>query len=300
MRKRILILCLLPTVLLGITYFFLVETILREQTSLHVIPPVLRYGGLVLILLFGLGALASAIHLSDRVIRPLRNLKRIAEGVQPPSPQTNFVPESDPDLRFLFLRVQTLVQQNRSGAQSLSELESLRQEVEDLGAGFRKANERLQVPTLLGEEAGRPTGKLTDEITRFWERLRLDLVEAESKLSGLMKRLMQEESTWAASSGEAEVALRDVERFGAVWSLEIELARRDAPQLRGSLGSSFEQFSAAIERLREASRSNGDAVAAVAGLRSEVATLRSTIGKWLQTEQQPQHKDGSAPMRGEE
>jgi chromosome segregation ATPase len=295
-----LILCLLPTVLLGITYFFLVEYILREHAGLMQIPPLLRYGGGALILLFTFAALASAIHLSDRIRRPLRALTKIAEGTPPPPGQTTYLPDSDPELRFLFLRVQTLVQQNRSGAQSLSELESLRQEVEELSTDFRRANERLRVPTLVTDDGEASRGRLTEEIHRFWERLRADLVEVEEKLSSLVETLTREESAWASSSGEAEGALRDVERVGTVWSLEMEIARRELPHMRGSLGSNFEEFKAATERLRKASQSNGGAVAAVSGLRSDVAALRDTITKWLQSEQQGQHEDGSAPMRGEE
>ena len=54
-KKRAVLLCILPTVLLGVTYFFLIEYILREYTIPGEVVPLVRYGGGGLVLLFPLG-----------------------------------------------------------------------------------------------------------------------------------------------------------------------------------------------------------------------------------------------------
>lgn len=296
-RKRVVLLCILPTVLLGVTYFFLIEYIIREYAIPSEVVPLVRYGGAGLVFLFTLGSLACGIQVSDGLTRPLRALVRVVEGYQIPPGQADYLPGSDTELRYLFLRVNTLVQQNRSGAQSLKDLESLSTEVEELRKGFRLANERLQVPRLLHGGGEGPTGKLTEELERFWTSLHDDLRLIEGKLAEFVRILTEQETAWAASRGEVEGAVREVERLGTVWSLEVELARRRVPDLPGSLGSCFGEFSTAADRLRGATRSDGQAADAVADLRSEIAKMRETVDRWLRDEVETERF--SAPMRGE-
>ena len=281
-RKRVILLSVMPTLVLGITYFFLIEYILREYSIWNRAVPLLRYGGAGLVLLFTLVALACGLQITDGISRPLRALLRIVDGDQAPPGQTGYLPGSDTELRYLFLRVHTLVQQNRSGAQTLGELESLSREVDGLCKKFRQANERMQMPGRLGEEdQDGSTGELTQELERLWTRLRGDLEEIERELGEFSRIRTEQETAWAASRGETEGAVREIERLGTVWSLEIELARKNAPGLQGSLGSCFQEFTAATERLRTATGSDGHAVGAVADLRGEVARMRETVDRWF-------------------
>jgi hypothetical protein len=123
----------------------------------------------------------------------------------------------------------------------------------------------------------------------------------EGKLAEIAQEMAEGEARWTASVGEAENALRDVEMFGTVWSLEIELARRHAPELAGSQGASFQEFTGAAKRLREASKTNGRAVGTFAGLRTQIAALQRTITQWLQNDEETEReRDASAPLRGDE
>jgi hypothetical protein len=180
----------------------------------------------------------------------------------------------------------------------LSELESLSNEVDGLCKMFRQANERMQMPGQLGaEDHGGSTGQLTRELGHLWTSLREDLKEIERELGELGRILTEQETAWAVSRGETEGAVREIERLGTVWSLEIELARKNAPELPGSLGSCFREFTAATERLREATSSDGRAVGAVADLRGEIARMRETVDRWLGGE--AQGEEISEPLRGE-
>jgi hypothetical protein len=296
-RKRVILLCVVPTLVLGITYFFLIEYILREYAIRSEVVPLLRYGGAGLVLLFTLVALACGIQITDGISRPLRALLRVVDGDQAQPGHAGYLPESDVELRYLFLRVHTLVQQNRSGAQTLSELESLSKEVDGLCRAFREANERMRLPGQLDEGHNAPTGELTQEVGQLCTRLREDLDEIERELRDLSRILTEQETAWAASRGETEGAVREIERLGTVWSLEIELARKRAPELPGSLGSCYQEFNAATERLRAATGSDGGPVGAVADLRGEVARMRETVDRWLGGE--AQREEAAEPPRGE-
>jgi hypothetical protein len=292
----VILLCVLPTLVLGVTYFFLIEYILREYAIQNEVVPLLRYGGAGLVLLFTLVALACGIQITDGISRPLRALLRIVDGDTAQPGHAGYLPESDTELRYLFLRVHTLVQQNRSGAQTLSELESLSREVDGLCRMFREANERMQIPGRLSEDQDGSTGRLTQELGRLWTRLREDLEEIESELGELSRILAEQETDWAASRGETEEAVREIERLGTVWSLEIELARKRT-DLPGSLGSCYQEFNVAAERLRAATGSDGGPVGAVADLRGEVARMRETVDRWLGGE--TQRDEVSERLRGE-
>lgn len=297
-RKRVILLCVMPTLVLGVTYFFLVEYILREYAVRSQVVPLLRYGGAGLVLLFGLVALACGLQITDGISRPLRALLRIIDGDQAPVDQTGYLPGSDAELRYLFLRVHTLVQQNRSGAQTLSELEALSREVDGLCKMFRRANERMQMPGRInGEDRDGSAGRLTQELGHLWSSLRKDLEEIERELGEFGRILTEQETAWAVSLGETEGAVREIERLGTVWSLEIELARRKAPGLPGSLGSCFREFTSATERLRAVTGSDGRAVGAVADLRGEVARMRETVERWLGGE--TPGEEASGPLRRE-
>ncbi len=298
-RRRVLLLCVLPTLLLGATYFLLVEFALREILRTVDVPPLLRYGGAALGLLFTLVALGVGSMLADGFLRPLRALLRVAEAQEASPGPTAYLSDPDPHLRRLFLRVFTLVQQNRSGAQTLKELESLRGEVSALRDRIRLA---AAVSTLPEPRAAvELTGDLVVEMERFWTRLRADLASVEGKLTHLVRSLGEHETERMKTIAQIDDALGDIERLGTVWSLEIERARRDVPALPGALGSCFREFAAAIEKLRDATRTNGAGVHTIEDARSEVLKLRGTMGEWLRGEVQIEREEepSRTPNRSE-
>jgi hypothetical protein len=288
-RRRVLLLCVLPTLLLGVTYFLLVEFALRELLNLYEVPPLLRYGGAALAVLFSLVALGVGSMLADGFLRPLRALLRVAEAQDASPGPTAYLSDPDPYLRRLFLRVFTLVQQNRSGAQTLKDLESLRGEVLALRERIRFAASVSSLPTPRAA-GGELSSDLLVEMDRFWARLRTDLESIDEKLTQFGRFLGEDEAGRMTTVAQIDKALGDIERLGTVWSLEIERARQDLPTLPGSLGSCFREFAAAIERLRDAARSNGAGAHALDGAKAEVLRLRETIGEWLRGEAQAERE----------
>ncbi|MBD3163108.1 MAG: hypothetical protein GF346_11800 [Candidatus Eisenbacteria bacterium] len=276
-KKRVLLFTVLPTVFLGVTYFLLVEYVAREFALRPEALRILRYGGAGMVLLFSFAALASGAQLFDSIRHPLRTLSRIAEGTQVPPEQAAYLPDSDPELRFLFLRVHTLVQQNRSGAQTLGELESLKKEVEEVGRAIQRTNDQGILPEALAVGEPGPAGSLSREIQRFVDRLREDLDTIDRGLAEIAEGLADQEARGATALGEAEARVREIERLGTVWSLALEMARRIAPAIPGEVGSSFNEFTEALRQLRESLHSSGWHARAVAEVRSAAVTLRRTI-----------------------
>jgi hypothetical protein len=275
-----LLLCVLPTLLLGVTYFLLVEFALRELLDTYDVPPLLRYGGAALALLFSLVALGVGSMLADGFLRPLRELLRVAEVHEGGPGPTAYLSDPDPHLRRLFLRVFTLVQQNRSGAQTLKDLESLRGEVTALRERIRlaAATSSIPEPRAVGGEAA---ADLLSEMERFWTRLRGDIESTEARLSQLARSLGEHETGRVKTTAQIDEALGDIERLGTVWSLELERARRYSSAMPGKLGSCFEEFAAAVRRLRDAVRTNGAGVDAIEAARVEAVRLRESLGDWL-------------------
>jgi hypothetical protein len=215
----------------------------------------------------------------------------VAEAQNSSPGPTAYLSDPDPYLRRLFLRVFTLVQQNRSGAQTLKELESLRSEISTLRDRIRLAATVSILPEPRAGGGGELTGDLIVEMERFWARLRADLETVEGKLMQLVRSLGENETVRVQTIAQIDDALGDIERLGTVWSLEIERARRDAPSLPGALGACFREFAAAIERLRDATRLNGAGVHTIEDARGEVVRLRETVGEWLRGEIQLEREE---------
>ena len=274
-RNWALFLCVLPTLLLGATYFLLVEFALREpRVAGGGVLTILRFGGMALGLLFVLAALGCGLVLADRFLRPLKALLRVAEGSEGPDGSqgsTAYLSTSDPELRGIFVRVRILVQQNRTGGEALRELESLHGEVAELCNALRRVGGRiLQVqPTQVRPDG--PAAMILQEIEQGAAGLKEGLQTIERGLVDLNRILAQEEKASATCRHEVEAALQEIERWGTVWSLEIERARRDLPGLPGTLGSCFREFGVAMERLRGAARVQGDPVGTLRQARTEIA-----------------------------
>jgi len=285
-RRRVLVLCVLPTLLLGATYFLLVEFALREVLEIGEVPLLLRVGGGVLALLFALVALGCGSLLADGFLRPLRALLRIAESQDITPGPTSYLSDPDSHVRRLFLRVLTLVQQNRSGAQALRELEALRNEVHALRETVRSAAAASIIPSPVEREAPQSGGELTAEMERLWTRFRADLSAVEDRLDETSQALAAQEKGRKESTLEMDTAILEIERFGTVWSLELERARRCVPTLPGALGSCFSDFSNSMQRLRDASRLDGGGLRAIAEARNQISRVREIVGGWLHDDPQ--------------
>jgi hypothetical protein len=275
-------LCLIPTFLLGVTYFLLVEYVMTQRLGAEQATTFLRVGGAGLILLFVMASLACAVQISDRMVRPVRALLRVAEGAEIVRAQGPVFPAADAEMRYLFLRVHTLVQQTRSGAQAVLELEDLRREVEEVTKQFRAARGSFRPPEI---PAGRPdsaAGRLAHEATRFVRRLRSDIGRIEGGLDESSSLLAELSNASSRNGAELEASAEDVEKLATVWSLEIERMRRNAP-LPGSLGSCFHAFRAALQRLHGAIRARSGVEDALVQAREEVDALRRVLVTWQST-----------------
>ena len=297
-RNRILLLCLLPTLLFGATYLLLVEFVLRESTRIAEVPPLLRYGGVGLVVLFVFVSLGCALSLADGVLRPMRALQRIAgESETGNGPEAYDLQTTDPDLRRLFLRVNMIAQQNRAGMQARAELMALQREVSAIRSELRRfwAGEGIPGPT--NPTAGGSVSGLAGEADRLWAGLRAKRAEMETTLQSLEGGLAQ-----MSAGGWHGVlpGLDRLERLGTVWSLEVELARRRSPQMSGDLGSCFREFTSAIAELRRMAQCSGPGEDSLAHARSEVARLCGIVAEWLRTESEVGGADSSSTsLRGE-
>jgi hypothetical protein len=271
--RRVVPLCVVPTFLLGLTYFLLVEYALKQQPDLLPSATLLRFGGAGVVLLFTLASLACAVQLTDGVTRPLRALLRVAEGAEIGSAQSASFPGADAEMRYLFLRVHTLVQQNRSGAQAVLELDALQREVEGLARRFRQAQQSPHPPELPIARPDSPASRLAHEAERYGRHVAARLGKIESELEEIGGMIAEHEKDSLEARREAEAAVADLEKLATVWSLEMELARRELP-LDGVLGSRFEAVRTLMARLRAAQRTQtrnddawGEAGGAIRSLR---------------------------------
>ncbi|MDM7916273.1 MAG: hypothetical protein QUU85_13580 [Candidatus Eisenbacteria bacterium] len=319
-RSQALLLCALPVFLLGVSLILLVEFGLREGGATGAVTPWLRYGSILLVLLFTMASLACGSYLAERTVRPIRALLHVAEGfhlaVDPPSP----ILEPDPDLRRLSLRIHTLVQQNRSGARAMMELEALRDEAKGVLARLREAGDRVPAPgtapTPISGVASDLGRDLREEIDRYWQHLRDDLTGMAARAERIAQFLdaaaTEAEERPAqkgqAAEGQAEVQsaevqaekapaekasgrgngtrpaaeeFADLERLATVWSLEIERARRAVPDLPGSLGDCFHAFQRSFDALRGRFADKPLPRGEARVVRAETEALRAQIDRWL-------------------
>ena len=285
LRTRIIFFCLLPALIGGLTYYLLVEFVLRESLRLESTPPLLRYGGIAVVVLSALIALGFGLLLADGVTRPLRTLRRVAEGSEEDLDLIGSSISSDPELSRLFLRVHTLAQQNRAGAQALRELHALQGETIAVTEDLRRATELSFLPASISGRAlnGSP-GKLSAGLEKFIGSLRGELAALDEALRDLSRRLDGDGARSEDRNKAIEVAIREVERLGSIWSLELEMARRYAPQMPGELGSNFRGFVSAVEQVRRAAEGQGNGETSLADLRTDVARLHETLTAWLRPE----------------
>ncbi|MCC7143827.1 MAG: hypothetical protein IT349_17145 [Candidatus Eisenbacteria bacterium] len=125
LRGLIVVLITLPTAIVGLIYFLFVEYVGwtgGEDSTL-----VLRLGGATVILLGLVLGITCGYLLSEKVIRPIRLLIRLADPLDTPPARSGFLHHLDWEIFDLYRRVKALVQQNRAGARAVQELEDLRQ-----------------------------------------------------------------------------------------------------------------------------------------------------------------------------
>jgi hypothetical protein len=278
-RNRVLLACLLPALFLGVTYFLLVEFVLRESAHLGEVPPLLRYGGIGLVALFLLVSLGCAFSLADAVLRPLRTLQRIADGADAPNGgEGEEYRAGDADLHRLFQRTQMLAQQNRAGVQALEDLEGLRAETAEVQRELRRCAERGGLPNPLGNGRLAPPTRLAQELQGFSSELRAELEDLDAGLERLEERL---EERIAPEGAGVQADLDRLERAGTVWSLNVEMVQRRSPESRDDLGACFREFSTVLADLRRRLQPHGEAGESIDDVRSEVARLRRIVAQWL-------------------
>jgi hypothetical protein len=276
----------------------LVEFVLHESVRIAEVPPLLRYGGAGVVVLFLLVSLGCGFSLADGALRQLRALQRIASGSEAPEGPADYdLQTRDPDLRRLFLRIHTIAQQNRAGAQALVELENLQREAAEIRSELRRCEAEGSLLVPAGRSGpGHPAG-LAREISRFCSRLREEMEALEAGLIALEGRIAADRASGARG---IEAELDRLERSGTVWSLQVEMARRRTPQIRGELGSCFSEFSTALADLRKKTASPVAGDAPIDDVRTDVARLRRIVAQWLKGDAGPGSAEGaSGPPRGE-
>ncbi len=295
-RTQTILFCLLPTVLLAVTYFLLVEFVLRESTGDELRVGLLRWGGA------GLAALAVAIALglgwllADGVRRPLRTLLRVADGgnggtggLDPASLLT----AGDPELRRLILRVHTLTQQNRAGAEALREHRLLQSDLALLRERVAAASSEEPSPSRLPEPGSADGHRLAEAIDRLVAGLRDRIESVEKRLRDLDERMAAAPPDSGLVRSRVGEALRELERIGTVWSLELEMARRHAPGMPGELGAKIHLFQNAMEAVRRAVEKNGEQPDRFKEARSDLAILREELHDWFRRKAGSSRNDSS-------
>ncbi|MCA9756943.1 MAG: hypothetical protein KDA27_14150 [Candidatus Eisenbacteria bacterium] len=142
-RSRVIGFMLVPVLVLGVSYFLLVEYVAVNSDDLVIGTSLvgLRLGGALLILLAVVLAIAAGYLLADRIVRPIRLLRHYAESGELPSGAGLFVHHRDWEIFLLYRRIHALIQQNRSGAEALAELEELRGSFDELRGRLAKTGQ---------------------------------------------------------------------------------------------------------------------------------------------------------------
>ncbi len=277
-RRRAVLISVLPVVLLGASYFLVIEFTFRSSAAFPAVPAALRIGGVALVVLFLFVSLGAGLYLADQLRRPLRILLRRVESAIEPVPETDLYISEDPEVRKLVTRVAGLVQRSRAGEQALRDLEALRGETEEIAAALRRGEESRRLPDGVNGRGG----ALGSEVGRFIAGLRKQMREIDGNLERVAEILSRNEIVETAVATEADRSLQDLERLATVWSLQVERTRRELPDMPGELGSCFREFRSAMERLREAMRAQErDDPVLVRDARSEIEKLHKVITDWL-------------------
>jgi CRP-like cAMP-binding protein len=242
----------------------------------------------LIILLFLAVALGCGVLIIDRLRRPIHAILGVAEGssregLGEPDPQIS----EDPETRRLMLRVENLVQHRRAGARALSELEALERDADEITDSLRRAGDSRGLPALsaTAQTSVRALDPLRAELHRFTQQLRVEMRAMDARLDRLEGVLGNGAAIDTHRIEGTDASLAALERLATVWSLRVEKARRDVPDLPGELGSCFRDFSETLERLRDSLHADGRGdVTVMDGARSEIAGLHETIANWLKDE----------------
>jgi len=271
LRSRMLLAFLVPVLLLGLGGLLLIglpgDTLAPHSTA--------RAGIVFLGLLAAALLLATglAVHMGDRVARPVAWLLRLMDAGQIRLLTKGPPPAGDWEVADLSRRVQVLLKQNLSGAEAMEELEALRREI----AAVLDAAVVGRLDPLAWPRA-RATHPQTRRLLDFFRVRAESLRDAAQGLARLEKLLQQD---WRReSSAVREIAERSERCFLGQTEMALELerlerlvrpspaeeqARADAAQALVDLRASFarwrEQAEAAIERADAARAGAGPAVA---------------------------------------
>ncbi len=184
-RGRSVILVLLPTLLLGVTYFLFIEYLLQglyaPESSLRITA---RLGGGVLVVLAAIVATAVGYLLVDRFLRPLRILLRVVQGGDVPDSRRIDAATRCREISELYRVVGTLVRQNQAGAKALEELDELRSAL----ATFREEVGRTGqhgIPPKLAEAQNGTLAAISEHIQRNRSQLMKFFSDLRDRVRGL-------------------------------------------------------------------------------------------------------------------
>lgn len=179
---------MLPPAFLGLSYFLFVECVLETRLpSGTFLSLLLRAGGLGLVLISLVLAGACGYLVGDRLIRPVRLLLQLAESGGLPSSRALFLQSRGREIYELYRLVSVLVNQNKSGARALEELERLRAALQELRDAVAHTGQH-GVPVPIG---ALPDG-LVAEIGAGLQRKRLHLLAFFRELRERVKALREE------------------------------------------------------------------------------------------------------------
>ncbi len=262
-RSRLILFVVVPTLLLGASYFLFIEYIVLSQAGLgDGVRLALRVGGVVLIVLALISALTSGYLLADRLTRPVRMLLSLTETGDLPGGAGLFAHHRDWEVFQLYRRVHSLVRQNQAGAGALDELESLHRSLDQLKTTLDRTSQH-GVPAPIRIEPGPLT-----EIADLLEAHRVRLTEFFSDIKSRAESLRQELDELSAADDEVfyrasqsieeahdrrlDEACAEIRRVGTVLALEVERLRDSSPEV----GRLFDRFKDSADRMEEAVRAS--------------------------------------------
>jgi hypothetical protein len=200
LRPRVVILVALPTALLGAIYFLFVEYATQSQRVDPMVQRLtLRLGGLILVGLALVLAAACGYLLADRFTRPVRLILQLIESGDLPANRAFLLRKRGREIYELYRLVSVLLNQNKTGARALEELEQLRVSLIILREQVVRTGEHGVLPPVgvLPDGAVSQIGASLDakrvQLLSFFRDLRGKVTELRSEIHSLGQEIGFEE-----------------------------------------------------------------------------------------------------------
>ncbi len=250
-RGRFVLLLLLPTLLLGITYFLFTEYLLEDLYAAgNSLRMTARLGGAILVVLSAVVATAVGYLLLDRLLRPLRILLRVVEGGDVPDSRSVDTATRCGEIAELYRVVGILVRQNQTGAKALEELEELRSALHTFREEIGRTGQHGIPPVVRTAQDG-PLVAITEHIQRNRSQLMMYFGDLRDRVRGLRSELDSLACLPAVFPGK--VAGDDSQPDAAISSPGGSAASSgtaSAPPCADRISDAEAAFSGSMERLR--------------------------------------------------